>query len=217
MPFPVPAAIYDPFMALTSEYGLADHRYTIAAQINQESGWNPFAVGDSGHSVGLLQLHDLGQGAGMTVAERQDPATNLRVGIRAFRAHLDEFGSVEAALAAHNAGGPAVRSEYRNGGDWRSLYGGSVATHYVEPIMAQAWRYQQSGLVRDPQAEQPAPPPAEPANFRDRVSCSRHALQIQLDAIWGETDRLQVAGLTGTAQRIRNAVGAIKDDAGLNG
>lgn len=217
-PFPIPAAIYDPFIALSDEYGLGEYRFILAAQINQESGWDPFAVGDSGHSIGLLQLHDQGQGAGMSVIERQDPATNLRVGLRAFRAHLDEFGSVEAALAAHNAGGPAVRMEYRRGGNWSTLYGGSVAGHYVRPILAAAHDLEQRGIVRDPVAEEaPQPPPPAEVSYRDRVSVSRRALATQLDAIWGETDRLAAGGWTGTAQRLRNAVHAIKDDAGLNG
>jgi hypothetical protein len=34
------------------------------------------AIGDSGHSVGLFQLNDRGAGAGMSVADRQNPAMN---------------------------------------------------------------------------------------------------------------------------------------------
>lgn len=41
-----------------------------------ESGLNPNAIGDNGHSVGLFQLHDQGQGAGQSVAQRQDPQHN---------------------------------------------------------------------------------------------------------------------------------------------
>lgn len=51
-----------------------------AAVVNAyaESTLNPKAVGDSGRSVGLFQLSTRGAGAGMSVASRQDPATNIR-------------------------------------------------------------------------------------------------------------------------------------------
>ena len=49
----------------------------------QESGFNPRAVGDSGHSVGLFQLHDQGEGAGMGES-RYDPETNARRALSEF-------------------------------------------------------------------------------------------------------------------------------------
>lgn len=51
------------------------------ATAQQESGFNPNAIGDGGHSVGLFQLNDRGEGAGMTVAQRQDPETNARIAL----------------------------------------------------------------------------------------------------------------------------------------
>ena len=47
----------------------------------QESGFNPNAIGDSGNSVGLFQLNIMGEGAGMTVAQREDPETNARIAL----------------------------------------------------------------------------------------------------------------------------------------
>lgn len=38
-----------------------------------ESGGDTDAVGDSGHSIGLFQLHDHGLGAGLSVQQRQNP------------------------------------------------------------------------------------------------------------------------------------------------
>ena len=54
-----------------------DYRTVGAAIANAigESGLNPDAVGDSGHSVGVFQLHDQGGGHGMTHAQRSDVAT----------------------------------------------------------------------------------------------------------------------------------------------
>lgn len=51
-----------------------------AAVVNAyaESGLNPVVVGDKGASVGLFQLHERGAGAGMSVAQRQDPTLNTR-------------------------------------------------------------------------------------------------------------------------------------------
>lgn len=43
-----------------------------------ESGLNPDAVGDGGHSIGLFQENDWGAGRGMTVEERKNPITNIR-------------------------------------------------------------------------------------------------------------------------------------------
>ena len=54
------------------------------AVAQQESGFNPSAVGDGGHSVGLFQLHDQGMGYGMGNA-RYDPETNARVAIHSLK------------------------------------------------------------------------------------------------------------------------------------
>src|SRR5476649_481711 len=48
---------------------------------NQESGLNPASVGDGGHSIGLFQLNDQGEGHNMSVAAREDPVTNARVAL----------------------------------------------------------------------------------------------------------------------------------------
>ncbi|GMU39476.1 MAG: hypothetical protein AMXMBFR23_03420 [Chloroflexota bacterium] len=94
-----------------------------------------------GYSVGLLQLYDFGQGAGMSVAERQDPDRNLAVGVphiaRAWQAttHLTGAERVRrtAALSGHPAdptvmahGTPRVQAERaieRIVDLWRTLEG----------------------------------------------------------------------------------------------
>jgi hypothetical protein len=184
----LPADIVAVLLRLCEQYGVDP--YVIAGMVWRESAWNPLAVGDYGHSVGLLQLHDAGLGAGMSVAQRQDIETNLRIGVRAFRANRDEFGTVEAAVAAHNAGGPALRLA---GGDWRKVYGGSVARNYVEPVLAKADEYRRDGVLGI----------AEPP------------LAIQLDAIWGVSEQLLDEGRDDQAWTIRRAVIAIKETVGL--
>lgn len=45
----------------------------VNATAKAESGLNPNAMGDNGHSIGLFQMHDQGAGAGMSAADRSDP------------------------------------------------------------------------------------------------------------------------------------------------
>jgi len=47
----------------------------------EDPSWDPAASGDNGHSIGLFQLHDQGEGAGMSVAQRSDAETNIRKAI----------------------------------------------------------------------------------------------------------------------------------------
>ena len=78
-----------------------------AAVVNAwaESRLDPSAVSPAGNAVGLFQLHDRGLGAGMTVAERQDPGRNIDVilkimprwGAKVVQAHTLGHGVPELA------------------------------------------------------------------------------------------------------------------------
>jgi hypothetical protein len=135
----IPARIYDPLMRLTAAYDV--DQFLVAAIVWKESKWDVKSVGDSGRSVGLMQLHENGIGAGLSADERMDPATNLDIGIRGFRSYLDRFGSVEAALAAFNVGPNALADA---NGDWRA-----IASEYVTAVLTRESYYRESGLVRD--------------------------------------------------------------------
>lgn len=64
----------DVFRRHAGEYGNDPQFMAIlAAGAYAESGWNPRAVGDGGHSIGIFQMHDRGAGAGLSVEQRQDP------------------------------------------------------------------------------------------------------------------------------------------------
>lgn len=74
---PIVAGGFSPYDAVFGRYagGLAgDPQFmaTVAAGAFAESGFNPRAIGDSGHSVGLFQMHDRGAGAGLGDS-RYDP------------------------------------------------------------------------------------------------------------------------------------------------
>lgn len=154
----IPAPIYDPLMRYTAAYDV-DQRL-IAAIIWKESKWDSRAIGDSGRSVGLMQLHESGMGHGLTAAERMDPNRNLEIGIRGFRSYLERFGSVEAALAAFNAGPNAFNEK---GGDWRY-----VAGDYVRAVLSRAAYYREAGLLRDSSAEAVVLlPPITPQSLAD--------------------------------------------------
>ncbi len=82
---------------------------TAVADMLVESGGNNKAIGDNGHSVGLFQLNDQGEGIGMSVAERQDPTRNAEIAL----SHFAKANSGEdPGVVAYNAERPADRSAY---------------------------------------------------------------------------------------------------------
>jgi hypothetical protein len=105
----------------------------LKAVMLSESGGRPDAVGDSGHSVGLFQLHDQGYGHGMGDA-RFDPELNAD---RAAR------GLAEAWHAGERAGYTgeyAVRAAYNysfNPGGGFAYQGDSVVRHYNQLLTEQ--------------------------------------------------------------------------------
>ena len=83
--------------------GLPD-RIAAAAIVNAwaESGLDANVLGDSGHSVGLFQLHDKGGGHGLTVEYRRDPRNNVKTILQ--REVLKPRGNVLRQRAAEGAG-----------------------------------------------------------------------------------------------------------------
>ena len=65
-------------------------RIMVAAALT-ESGGNPHAIGDDGHSAGLWQMHDRGLGAGMTLEQRMDPVIACDRMLPEFRSTFRHF------------------------------------------------------------------------------------------------------------------------------
>jgi len=105
----------------------------LKAVMLSESGGRPDAIGDSGHSVGLFQLHDKGYGAGMGDA-RFDPEVNAD---RAARGLSEAW---HAGERAGYTGEKAVRAAYdysfNPGGGW-AYQGDSVVRHYNQLLAEQ--------------------------------------------------------------------------------
>lgn len=97
----------------------------ILAVIMQESGGDPLIVGDNGHSVGLMQLHDQGAGADMSVADRQDIMLNVARGTSYLADMIVSTGSYPDGLSAYNQGF----------GGW-SANGRAVNQGYVDSVLA---------------------------------------------------------------------------------
>lgn len=92
----------------------------------QESGLNPMAIGDGGHSVGLFQLNDAGEGAGMSVAARQDAETNARIALTQVAAVAREHPDWTPGQIAAAAQRPADQAGYAQ--KVNALYQGGTIT-----------------------------------------------------------------------------------------
>ena len=121
----------------------------VHAVITQESGYHPHARSPAG-AVGLMQLMPAtGVRFGVARAERADPATNVRAGVRYLKWLIRRFhGALPLALAGYNAGEGAVQK-----------YGHQVPPYretqqYVRLVLANyaGYRRRRQALALEPRA-----------------------------------------------------------------
>jgi peptidoglycan DL-endopeptidase CwlO len=95
----------DLFNAAGAKYGVSPKLLAAVAKV--ESGYNPQAVSKAG-ARGLMQIMP-GTAAGLGVTNAFDPAQAVDGAAKLLSRNLKEFGSLDLAVAAYNAGGGAVK------------------------------------------------------------------------------------------------------------
>lgn len=123
------------------------------ALVSQESRYNLAALSPKG-AMGLTQLMP-GTARSLGVLDPWRPVDNLRGGARYLRQQLDEFGRVDLALAAYNAGPGRVRGRGR-------IPQIAETIGYVAAV-TRAWS---ASLIRTPTLIAVSAPPAEPVGRR---------------------------------------------------
>jgi peptidoglycan DL-endopeptidase CwlO len=95
----------DLFNAAGAKHGVSPKLLAAVAKV--ESGYNPKAVSRAG-AQGLMQIMP-GTAKGLGVSNAFDPAQAVEGAAKLLKSNLAEFGSLDLALAAYNAGGGAVK------------------------------------------------------------------------------------------------------------
>jgi soluble lytic murein transglycosylase-like protein len=95
----------DLFNAAGARHGVSPKLLAAVAKV--ESGYNPKAVSRVG-AQGLMQIMP-GTAKGLGVSNAFDPAQAVDGAARLLKSNLREFGSLDLAVAAYNAGGGAVK------------------------------------------------------------------------------------------------------------
>lgn len=107
----------------------------VLAIIENESQWNPEAVGDGGRSFGLMQVQRWCHKDRMNRLGCDDllnPYENVVVGIDILSEKLEKYGDVEKALCAYNAGDAGAERLYFSKGIYSSEYSRKVVERCQE-------------------------------------------------------------------------------------
>lgn len=113
---PLSKDLQDHIFNLCDEKGI---EYQVAmALIHTESRFDATCVGDSGNSLGLMQIQPRWHYERMErlgCDDLLDPYQNVTVGLDLFSDLLEEYGEVEYALMAYNGGGAYADSMIESG------------------------------------------------------------------------------------------------------
>jgi len=103
----------------------------FVAQINQESGFNPFAVSYAG-AIGIAQIMPAtAQGWGV---DPHDPVASLKAAANAMAWYQGHYGSYEKALACYNAGCSTLEYAESHCSNYYYCLPGQTQ-HYITAIM----------------------------------------------------------------------------------
>ena len=122
--------------------------YMAAGLIRQESVFNPMAISRVG-ARGLMQVMPAtGQqisrkqgGGAITAADLYNPAINVKLGMNYLAQMLGQFGRIEYAAAAYNAGPGRARA-------WLAERGGLDIEEWIETIPFTETRGYVQGVLR---------------------------------------------------------------------
>lgn len=102
-------AIPEMIRRVASEEGVGQYADLLVGLAQTESGLDPRAQNGQSSAGGLFQfIDDTARRYGIT--DKYDAEQNARAAARMFRDHLEQFGDVNAALAAHHVGAGKVRA-----------------------------------------------------------------------------------------------------------
>lgn len=124
---PLARETQDQIFKLCFEYGI-DEKIVIA-MCWRESLFRADAVGDNGHSFGLMQIQQRYHGERMErlgVDNLLDPVQNVTVGIDFIAELYGKYGDIEKALVCYNCGESGARQNFFNRGVYSSQYSRSV-------------------------------------------------------------------------------------------
>ena len=101
----------------------------IMAMIERESNFKADAIGDNGHSHGLMQIQErfhLERMERLGCDDLLDPYQNVLVGIDYLAEQLERYEDIEKALIAYNAGPTGAYKHYFSRGIYSSDYSRAV-------------------------------------------------------------------------------------------
>ena len=107
----------------------------VLAMIEQESQWNPEAVGDGGRSFGLMQVQRWCHKDRMNrlgCDDLLDPYQNVLVGIDILAEKMAKYDTTGEALTAYNAGDSGAYKHYFSKGIYANDYAKQVLARAAE-------------------------------------------------------------------------------------
>lgn len=124
---PLPKELQD-FIALLCEEHHIDPAIVVA-MIKKESGYRADAVGDSGNSLGLMQIQPRWHKDRMKRLEctnLKDAYQNVTVGVDFLAELMGKYDNIDMALMAYNAGAAGARKHWWSRGVYSNKYSQAV-------------------------------------------------------------------------------------------